>query len=224
MQNEGTLIRELCKLSSLAHHPDCKCFDNHLIRIGRLALCLGCTSLSIGLCLGSTIINLAAAFHPIAIVRVGCLGHVLAGLICFAPTLVQPHWQKKWFKIVARCMLGVAIVFLWFGPLVLLPETLNGVALRGVFVVVFFAVAAATLAIRKRKSQDLWKCCESGGFPFCNENLRRKQFLFAGAKSRVVDADAVLAGILATVAQDGGDTADIEFSTADKLLRRGVDG
>ncbi|MDA1050126.1 MAG: hypothetical protein O3C40_06560 [Planctomycetota bacterium] len=163
-------------------------------------------------------------FNPIAIVSVGCFGHILVGLVCFAPTLVQPYWQKKWFKVVARCALGVAIVFLWFGSLVLLPETPIGMVLRGVFVSVFLAVAAGTLAIRKRKRQEVWKCCESGGFPFCKENLGRKEFLFDDESGRLADADGVLVTLLAKITQDSNGAADIEFSTADKLLGRGVDG
>jgi hypothetical protein len=220
LRNGGTLVQELCRLSPLAHHPDCPCFDDHLIRVGRLALCLGCTSLSIGLCLGSAIIYLAVVFHPIATVRAGCFGHVLVGLACFVPTLVQPYWQKRWFKITARCALGVAIVFLWFGSIALLPETLFGMVLRGVFLSVFFAVATGTMAIRKRHMRQVWRGCKSGGFPFCKENLSRKAFLFDEDRCRLEDGNGVLVTLLAKVTRDSVGTTDIEFITADKVVSR----
>lgn len=99
--------------------------------------------------------------------QVGWQAFVAAGVLAYCPTLIQLFVQNKSFKIAARTLLGESIILLWFGAMVLLPETVVGVVLRGVFISVFFLVMNSTLSFRSRMSRKSPLKCLRGGFPFC---------------------------------------------------------
>ena len=104
-------FRELARQPRFAHHPTCDCYDNHLIRLGKFAFCLGCTSLVFGALLASITLALLASvyFMPTfltSLPHVWCLGVVL-----YLPTLVQPFLQSKSLKIFSRTLLGIAIIY-----------------------------------------------------------------------------------------------------------------
>jgi hypothetical protein len=126
----------------------------------------------------------------------GWAGLVAIGTLCYMPTLFQMKDRRKWFKILARTLLGTGIVLLWFGAIVLLPATVVGLCFRCAFAAVFFGVFVGTLAARKRFAQKPWKTCEQGGFPFCTDNLRQKSDILAGFENASPVGDRLLAGIL----------------------------
>lgn len=197
-ERHATLLQRLCSIPPFAHHPTCSCFDHHLVRIGRAALCLGCSSLVVGLLLGAAAILATGVLRPEVFIRVGWLSFVGAGILCYVPTLIQPYVQRKCFKITSRMLLGVGIVLLWFGSMALLPATLLGLCLRAIFVGVFFAVVVLTLRFRRAKSSCPSQNCSAKPFPFCRENLvGHRCEILAAAKASPCGPEQVFARALA---------------------------
>ena len=139
--------------------------------------------------------------------------YIVAGTALYTPTLVQINIKRKPFKIFARLLLGVSIVLLWFGAIIMMPTTTIGIALRCIFVSVFLAVATVTLRIRHRHSSCEWSKCASGGFPFCNDNLKRMSPVLDRYQKASCGADACLAMVLNEAIRDSRDArrADIEI-------------
>src|SRR5207248_10536129 len=100
-------IRQLFRVPRLAHHPICRCFDNHLIRLGSLALCLGCTCMALGASTGLTLLGWLCSQYWADVQAIGGWGFIAIGVGLYAPALVQPFAQHKPFKMVSRFLLGV---------------------------------------------------------------------------------------------------------------------
>lgn len=172
-------MREVFSVSRFAHHPGCKCFDAHVLRFKALTLCLGCTCLAVGAAIGTTT---AWAMYLAQAMPFGWLGtivFVISGVALYLPTLLQPFHQHKPFKVLARTLLGVAIVLLWVGGFVLAPMDFLGVAARLAFMLVFIAVYRATLRQRAKYTPDPCRQCEPATFPFCKDNQPRIDALVA---------------------------------------------
>src|SRR5437899_7388442 len=86
-------IRQLFCLPRLAHHPTCRCFDNHLIRLGSIALCLGCTCMALGAGTGLALLGWLCWQHWADVQVIGTWGFLGIGVGLYAPDLVQPFAQ-----------------------------------------------------------------------------------------------------------------------------------
>lgn len=178
--NASPLIRRfitrLYRHPPLAHHPPCRCYDDHLLRLGRLSLCLGCTCLAVGLLVAVLVLTWATqhawdalAAHPRTL--------FLIGLALLVPTFAQPFVQVRPFKMVSRLLLGVAIPVLWFAPFALLPWTLAGLVGRAGFVLLFAGLFLFASWLRKRYTPRPCATCPHGRYPFCADNRPRVERL-----------------------------------------------
>jgi hypothetical protein len=187
--SSSPLIRQLCQVPPLAHHPTCSCFDHHLIRVAGIPLCLGCTSTAAGLILGSTLLLLSAA----SLQRPGWPSLILIGICLYLPTLAQPFFQTRLFKIASRTCLGIAVVLLWFGGMVLVPTDVLGITLRLAFLAVFFSVIVLTWVYRRLYTPDPKVRCGSACFPFCVDNLGNHRPTLESARTSECHGDKLLA-------------------------------
>lgn len=164
-------------LKPFAHHPDCLCYRSHLLRLGSLPLCLGCTCMVLGMVVASVVLCLAAVFELEAFNRLTVAQCTVSGVALYLPTLGQPFWQWRPFKIVSRFLLGGGVVLLFFGGIVLLPETVTGLAFRMLFVIVFCATLHLSLRLRQQCSASPARNCRHGGFPFCQSRDQMIDFI-----------------------------------------------
>ncbi|MGL4555238.1 MAG: hypothetical protein ACRC33_29070, partial [Gemmataceae bacterium] len=161
--------RRLFAHPPLAHHPTCRCYDAHLIRVGPVALCLGCTCLGVGVAAG--------LLTTPALAGLGAGPLFLAGVGLYLPTLAQPFVQVRAFKAAARLLLGAAIVLLWLGGFVLPPLTPAGAGVRVGFVALFAAVFRLSMRLRARFTPRPCDICPHGRYPLCEGNTGRVERL-----------------------------------------------
>ncbi|MCK4798370.1 MAG: hypothetical protein KAT05_13400 [Spirochaetes bacterium] len=158
-------LANISKYKPLAHHPDCDLHSNHLIRIFRQPLCLGCFCVCLGIILGVLIFyfNSTRYFSGPQLYMIGVL--------VYLPTIVQFKVQNKLFKIVSRFMLGIAIVLL-LGSIFFKYDWSNEnfIWKFGAFLV-FFVVLKLTLNVRNRFLDNPCFKCSSGNYPFCTYKL-----------------------------------------------------
>lgn len=169
----------------LSHHPICGCYDHHLVRIGRLNLCLGCTALSCGVFL-----SIMAAVGLYATDRIPAsyadpLTVIFAGSGCYLPTLAQPFLQGKKFKLFSRAMLGCGITLLWISIIFLFSWTTAGLAWKIACSTVFVFVYKATLNYRNKFTPVPATSCDKGCYPLCSGNTVHQLRLLKELENRV---------------------------------------
>lgn len=154
-------------LLRFAHHPHCDRHLHHLIWVRGRPLCLGCTSMAIGVPLGLA----AAAWVPWAAVSLPAwmAGHALL----VAPTALQPLFQKKPFKIAARMALGAASASYLLSGLLLHSYFSNAWLWRASVLLAFASGFAALYVWRQRRINNPCDGCPLGTFPTCDWNMPR---------------------------------------------------
>ncbi len=105
---------------SLAHHPICWQYREHLIRIRGWSLCLGCTGFYSGLFLGFLLILLGLLDN------IKWFGLVLLAILLYLPTLFRLAnikgfiTTKRYLRILFRELLGIGIAVgifsIWRAP------------------------------------------------------------------------------------------------------------
>lgn len=100
---------ELLKISAwknFAHHPTCSVYKNHYFSIGRIKLCVGCTSLYSALLLELIFYFTFKEFFVKNIVIV-----TIVGLVGFSAAILQYliKPENKWIKSFFRAVLGIGI-------------------------------------------------------------------------------------------------------------------
>lgn len=193
-------MARLFALPRFAHHPDCHCFDAHVLRFGPLVLCLGCTSMSAGAIAGAVCAATVARSDMAPSGWIGTAATVSCGVLLYAPTLAQPFCQRKTFKIVARTLLGLAVVCLWIGGMMLPPIDAPGVLARLVFVLAFRQVYVTTLSLRATHTPDPCLQCGTTTYPFCKDNQPRVAHLVADLRRTATPADAAFVEFAAQLA------------------------
>ncbi len=183
----------LSSVPMFAHHPTCDCYSAHLLRFGSFALCLGCTCMMFGGLIATTAIG-TWCICSVTLIPIGwkaSFGTAAIGVMLYLPTLIQPFWQYKPFKIGSRMLLGAAIPVLAMGGWLMPPLGVIGILYRGFFLVAFLAVLRATLNYRSRFTPNPCTRCLPAVFPFCNGNRPRLAALLADlqASSGSDDAD-----------------------------------
>lgn len=181
--------RRLFAHPPLAHHPTCRCYDAHLLRLGPLAVCLGCTCLGLGAVAGLLACPTVADLGPLAV--------FLLGVVLYLPTLAQPFVRAKPFRAVSRLMLGASLPLLWFGGFALPPLTAAGFGARLGFVLLFAAVFRVSLWMRARFTPRPCDACPHGRYPLCEGNAGRVARLLAELRSVAPDAADRAAALVA---------------------------
>ncbi len=167
MQNQQTAQSASKKKSfvlHLAHHPTCYRHDHHLIRIFQNDLCLGCTcGLSGGLI--SAIVYYALLSSNLSI-------HLLFySLLFLIPTVIQPFYQKKWFKMTSRTMLGFASAIYLLTTLHLFPYDLYGFFYQFLALLFMYSMSKILSRWRNTKTPNPCQNCPHGKYPMCDHVL-----------------------------------------------------
>jgi len=182
-------FRRLGRYPRLAHHPVCECFDNHLIRFGNRAFCLGC------LCLGSGIVSTAATLVILYLnLRIPAFlqttwGNWAVGVLFYTPALIQPFCQSKLAKIIFRTALGVSIVLLWHGTIFTIPWDFLGLAAKLGFLLIFCWTFRLSLRFRERHTHNPLTDCSRGCYPLCDGNRQHLERLLSDVRQRCGESD-----------------------------------
>jgi hypothetical protein len=150
-----------------AHHPHCDRHIHHLIWIKGHPLCLGCTSMAVGVPLGlavAAVIPWSSISLPLWII-----GHALF----VAPTAVQPLIQKKSFKIAARVSLGAVSASYFLSGLALQSYFSNTWLWRACVLLAFSTGFLVLYKWRQKRINDPCETCPLGNFPTCDWNMPR---------------------------------------------------
>ena len=211
-------MERLFALPRFAHHPDCRCFDAHVLRIGHLVLCLGCTCMAAGALAATAILAWLFLSRGIPGGWYGTLACAVTGVCLYVPTLLQPFCQYKPYKIIARFLLGAATVVLVAGGLVLPPLDATGCAARAVFVIAFRFVARATLRQRSRCTPDPCVRCGTSVYPFCQDNRPRLVSLVGELRQCAGPEDAAFVAFASALAGDETSGVSVEVTTLRVLM------
>ena len=173
------IINSLSRFRWGAHHPDCSYHDHHIIRILKHPCCLGCVSMYSGIALGLFFLWVLH-YHGIAWQTILLIG------LCFAPLpYLQMHFQKKWFKILARGGLGVGSALFIGAPLFLAPINPAGMITRVAIIGVYVLLSRHALARREKTMDRPCDSCTEGTFPLCSWN---KEEILSASKNANLDA------------------------------------
>jgi hypothetical protein len=95
---------------------------------------------------------------------------MVAGL-CLSPLpYMQMHFQRKWFKTLARTGLGIGSAFFIGAPLLFAPQTVTGLILRVFILTTYVILARHALSKRQEKIDRPCDTCTEGVFPLCSWN------------------------------------------------------
>lgn len=147
-----------------AHHPDCSFHDHHIIRIMNHPFCLGCVSMYSGIVAG-TLMLFALDFYGISWEVTMFAGFCLSPL-----PYIQMHYQKKWFKTLARTGLGIGSAFFIGAPVLFSPFDVTGLILRSFILAIYVLLARHALSKRQQKIDRPCDTCTEGVFPLCSWN------------------------------------------------------
>ncbi len=151
--------------------------------------------------------------------RVGPWGMVGLGVVLFTPTLFQPFWQVKVFKVISRFFLGISVVLLWYGAMVLLPWTFMGFVLRLVFVAIFVQTFRLTQKWRSKKTSNPCERCPFGVYPFCKGNQMKVNTLVTELQRRACPEDKAFVKFAMNLASAGWTDTNIEIMSIGEAIR-----
>ena len=139
-----------------AHHPDCSYHDHHIIRIMKHPFCLGCVSMYSGIVVGLFLLwilhSLDISWEVILLIGLG-----LAPL-----PYLQMHFQKKWFKTLARGGLGIGTALFIGAPLFFAPISTQGILTRIAIIGIYVVLSRHALARRQRTMNRPCDTCTEG--------------------------------------------------------------
>jgi len=161
-------IRNLEHTPALAHHPTCRHYSHHLIWIGKLPLCLGCTMMSCGVVSGILLLP-----HLSLLTSLPFQYLLTVGVLLYLPAIYQVWIQHKAYKLIARLLLGISVVLLIYAGLWLTPWSLVGWTLKLGFLISFTIVWKLTLKFRAQRSSSPCHYCPDGRFPVCSYTAPR---------------------------------------------------
>ena len=191
------------KESRFAHHPTCDCYDRHLIRIREVNLCLGCTCVAVGTVLAVSLLLGLWVSKLLPATLLSFPTTLAIGLITFSPTLIQPFFQRKLFKLFSRTLLGMSVVLMFYAAIFLLPLTWEGVLVRSGFLAAFFATYRLTQNYRARYTVMPKAKCDKGCYPFCKGNRKRLEKIWQELVEKADRDDPFLPFARALIEQKG---------------------
>lgn len=150
----------------LAHHPHCGHYEHHLIWVMGRPLCLGCTSMYLGIIIGLPI-AIKVTHQQLPFPNWALLHY----LLLLGPTFLQPYIQKKIFKIYARFSLGVCITSYWISGVLFFDPQINIWLFRSLLVTAFLLLYKFLFFLRDRYLDDPCEICPHGVYPTCTWNI-----------------------------------------------------
>ncbi len=188
---------EIGKLKPFAHHPDCEFYDNHLIKVFSFTLCLGCFSMTVGI-FSSAIIS----YLIFGLITFSYLFYIMP-IIFLVPTFIQPHYQKKLFKIFSRTCLGFGIGFYFIPLIFLIANDALHLFIKFQFVLVFVIITKLALIYRNNKTPNPCSECKFGAKPICKHYLHEYEILLEKAfKNGEDDSIELLKGIIKSIKEN----------------------
>jgi len=157
--------RSVC---SCCEHSACNHHNHHLIRIGKLPLCLGCTMMTCGIISGMFLLP-----HLSVLINSPFQYLLAVGVSLYLPAICQIWIQHKSYKLIARFLLGISVIFLMYAGLWLAPWSFVGWILRLGFLSTFIIVWKLTLRLRAQRSRSPCHHCPDGRFPICSYTASR---------------------------------------------------
>jgi len=149
-----------------AHHPHCDRHRHHLLWIMGRPLCLGCTCMVAGTCIGVALAYWSQTwFHH-------WVAWFVAHAVAVAPTAAQPWFQRKTYKMGARSLLGIATGSYLLGAAWFAPFPSPRLLWTAASLCAFALTARLLLWIRARHIDDPCRDCPQGSFPICEWNMR----------------------------------------------------
>lgn len=161
-------INRLGMVPAFAHHPSCKYYHNHIIWLGKLPVCLGCSMMGCGIGVGLLLIPHLGVLTALPFSVLLCLGVLL-----YLPAIFQIWIQKKAYKIIARFSLGISVVLLFYAGICLTSWSWFGWILKAGFLMVFYVVWKLTLKVRSEYSKSPCDNCPEGRYPICSYTISR---------------------------------------------------
>ncbi len=134
------ILFQLMKITAwrrFAHHPTCSVYENHYYKIGRVTLCVGCTSLYSSIILSMIFFFSCMNFfrsNPYILAFTFIIG-ILGPFFHFA---IRP--KNKWIKTIFRVSAGIALgayiglvvlINVWWIRLIMLSFIVGGFSLYG---------------------------------------------------------------------------------------------
>jgi hypothetical protein len=139
------------------------------------------------------------------------IGLLAVGVVLYAPTLLQPFWQRKSLKIAFRSLLGMAVVFLFAGGMLALPLDAGGLFARVVFLAVFQFVSRETLRHRARFTPDPCDRCEGRVYPFCKDNKPRVVAMLESLREEATPEDYPVVAFASALAEETGTPNEVDI-------------
>lgn len=143
---------------SIAHHPLCQYYQNHVIRVNHLALCLGCTGFYSGLGIGIFILLISNMKHFVWEIL------VFIALILYTPTILRLlnfplfNSSRKSFRFIYRFLLGLGVSVGFFSILIV-PNFFLGIFQFFLGVCLYLSIG-----IKRILSKDVWNECKNCSF------------------------------------------------------------
>jgi hypothetical protein len=186
-------LHEVGRLLFLAHHADCYRYDHHLVRPFGVSLCLGCTFAYAGSLLGS--LTWWSLIHEQwSVVLTLCLVYS-----CLIPSLVQPYFQQKFFKVFSRTLLGVASAVFILYTAFSLEFTWLGLSYRILALVLFIKTRRGLMEFRQKRLDDPCLNCPHGAKPFCYHYHPELKSLYVSLKESDDSEAELIAGLIASI-------------------------
>ena len=96
---------------------------------------------------------------------------LLIGLGLAPLPYLQMHFQKKWFKTLARGGLGIGTALFIGAPLFFAPISTQGILTRIAIIGIYVVLSRHALARRQRTMNRPCDTCTEGVFPLCSWNM-----------------------------------------------------
>ena len=130
-------------------------------------VCLGCLCVAIGALPGAAV-GLLFISHP-----PGLVPWVAIHLLGVLPSAIQPLYQRKWYKCVARILLGATSASYLISGLAAAPHWEPAWQLRVLVVCAFAVTFIALRTLRARRFVSPCSNCPLGVYPSCKWNVAR---------------------------------------------------
>lgn len=155
----------------IAHHPVCDRYSNHLIFIKGYPFCLGCTFMYLGVLFGVVVVNLIPWNTVSFATSLSC------HLLLLLPTAIQPWIQYKFFKKIARFILGVTISSYLISSIFYIALPFTGWLYYPLVFTTFGALSLCLIFLRNRFTKNPCRTCPTDICLKCDQSDYMKRVI-----------------------------------------------